>query len=181
MAYGKTAEADFPPVLIVGREPNSSLAHEDRIGSYRLDRRGVMFYNMAYRLVGGSIEDGRRIWSECRRSEISPILFADVLPTCIPAGQVSKSGPRRDALAAVDGHIKRIFTKEIMHRVSLILLSGHERYPFNIASQAFANAAKDLGIPTHSIRFLCGNNIRAIELSLATSPRELLKSVVKMS
>jgi hypothetical protein len=98
---------------------------------------------------------------ECRQVDASPITFADVLPICLSNKNSSSVKLReRSAIAStlIDEHIDGILSLDLFARVSLVVLSGHERSEFTYATEVFQSRLDAKGVPHITTAFLYPTN-----------------------
>src|SRR6476661_416336 len=101
--FGHSADAAFPLILAIGREPNGPYPVTNHIGSYDFrDAPTCGFWNTAYgiaaRLLGTNTP---ALKQRAVQENGSPLVFADALPHGIPT-RVKGKHRRRAALPATD-------------------------------------------------------------------------------
>ena len=185
LAYTGTLSAVYsqlPLILVVGREPNDPNSFRSSIGNYKLEaqyyngekkKRTVAFWDQSYGTIGKVAGMScRSLKAEARRVGASPIVFTDVMPT--PAVYAPGSAAPEQAREAADEqsihlHHQAIFnTREIMDRVSLVVLAGHrhgsfkkrERLMLGHASTSFADhcSQQKHAIEVVQTKSMFGNN-----------------------
>ncbi len=175
IAYGaKTLSQNFPLALVVGREPQVDEEVAAGVGSYDFTAHPrCAFWNIAYRLMArstGQPEFGTAAFKqECVQRKASPILFADALPI----GLSNRNDARAKHLQrsevsdeAADRHVKGIFELDIMKRVQLVILSGHQAPQFQYATNAYREHLRKAGKPFIETAFLYPTNSRKIEAQI---------------
>jgi len=179
--FGNSADATFPLILVIGREPNGPYPVTNRIGSY--DFRSAprcAFWNTAYgvaaRILGTNT---RELKQRSVLKDGSPVVFADALPQSIPNGTAAKH-IRRGALSAMDvlRHVDNLFSHEaVIGRVQLVIASGLQDDNFKTALRAIERNCAELGLPLAQTAFFYGTNVPKIMDQLSEAQKELIRSV----
>lgn len=173
----KTLTRNFPLILFVGREPQTDQMASKGIGTYDFTKYPrCAFWNTAYSQLaqadGHGDYRGAALKRDCLQAESSPIAFADALPICL-SDKNSSGEKRRErsaiSRAAIDDHIDGILSFDLLNRVDLVVLSGHERQEFSYATGALQTRLDAKGIRHISTAFLYPTNSRRIQEQLIAS------------
>lgn len=175
VTYKHKEEHNHSLILFIGREPNDTSSFVKSVGPYDFDNAPrCAFWNTAYGVAGRVAgTSGLSLKQICRQLNASPIAFTDASPIPIGHHDVNKQRTRASICPkAVDEHVMNILSLDVLSRVSVVVLSGHETRSLPKASKAvFMNAATQLEagfknrkkpIPTIRVPFLFGTNQPAI-------------------
>ena len=131
--YWDTESALLPLMLVIGQEPNDSMAMGNFVWTYDFDHPKAQFWSAAYKMFAEvndlKLDEFREM---CRAWRGSPIAFADASPVPLKANIHRKSAAR----AAIDpqmfrGHVDHVFSIQtsatsLKERVGLVVMSGLE-------------------------------------------------------
>lgn len=142
--YDKTIRKRFPLILIVGREPNSTIPFNNKLGHYNLaKKKGGWHWKRTHKYVGeiAGIKDFRK---RCIKSKQSPLIYTDISPKPMKHHQKGKKKTRLEITEKeFKEHIDNIFSqKAVMKRVKLVILGIGNRKEFSKAVEYFRNNAK---------------------------------------
>jgi len=125
--FGDTRSQSFPLLLVIGREPNTSLPIDKCIAPYdfRDHYPKGKFWDNAYGLLaevaGSTCKQLKRL---CIKVNASPVIFANALPIGIENKVPDKRSGRRSVAQGAEGHITFIFFQdELIDRVSMVIAS----------------------------------------------------------
>jgi hypothetical protein len=173
--YGEnTLVKSFPLLLVVGREPQVDEEVAKGIGSYDfVAHPRCAFWNVAHSMLArGERRAGfgtAALKREFVQLKASPIVFADALPICL-----SNKNNARDKLLqrsqtpeeAIVEHVNGIFDLDLMSRVALVILSGHQPAQFRHATTSFQEHLKSAGKPFIETAFFYPTNSQKIEAQI---------------
>ena len=183
LTYGETLQRGFPVLLFIGREPNDAAARVYGHELHDFDKpSNCGYWNTAYGLVAAATEPRvptvqvKRI---CRKSNSSPIVFAEAHPITIPNAVRNKDRLRRSLSdRQIQQHIEHVISfREVMDRVSLVLLSGLEADSFDRSRALYERYFRDAGVQMRSIKFLVGTNAPAIRESLGADGLRSIREI----
>ena len=139
---GNSDTKDFPLVLVFGREFNNKTENRvvNKVGTYSFSRSPhSLFWNRTYRFIERVCPcDGLK--ALCIKSNLSPVLFSNVLPNPIPNAQTSQEKSKRRRAASesdIRFYLEEMFKLPILDRVRFVVLSG-------VKDQRFYGKATDL-------------------------------------
>jgi len=129
--YKNTLKKDFPLILIVGREPNHDSPFDNTVRDYDFDQpdgKKSSMWNKSYGLFRfiNQIDSTSEFKDICRKKEGSPILFTNLSPKPVLNSKSTKQKTKtrlNTPLSEYKNHFKKIFSKKILKRVSLIVIS----------------------------------------------------------
>ena len=176
--YEETENKDFPLILIIGREPNNKVPFEDVVGKYDFKKSPhCAFWNMAYKLIGESNNlSTKRLKEICNMKRSSIICFTDSLPITIISKERNKKQIRRSLDSQiVKEHIDKIFSKRIIKRVKLILLSGLNHKEFENSVRRIKEYCFKNSIEYYEIPFLYPSNYKNITLD--NNKKDLIRKI----
>ena len=162
--YAKTEDYQFPLVLVIGRAANNedNRLEKEGVGTYDFRKHEqTAFWNVAFAAYGKPndlrVEEVKNIFEE--RSS-APVVFSDASPKGLP------STGRQDydvSESEISAHINNIFSLDIIKRVVLVVLSGHEKHEKLLYASDLiiekCNERKILGVKTP---FMYGENQQEI-------------------
>jgi hypothetical protein len=167
--YGKTKEQAFPLILVIGREPGTSMEIADFDGPYDFRKYfGSGFWNTAYGLIGESVElRCKELKAVCERLQGSPIIFGNSLPIGAKFNDHAVHA-KRAAVSdeAVQGHIEKVFAFDLISRVRLVIMAGLHKPAFARSKEAVESLCKQKGIPVAETEYFCGQNKNKIREAL---------------
>jgi hypothetical protein len=179
--FGHSADAAFPLVLVIGREPNGPYPVTNYVGNYDFrDAPRCAFWNTAYGVAARLL--GTHTSALKQRAVLqngSPIVFADALPHSIPT-RVGAKHLQRAALPATDvvRHVDNLFSHEaVIGRVRLVIASGLQAGVFTAALRAIERNCAELGLPLAETAFFYGTNVPKIMDQLSEAQKQLIRSV----
>jgi hypothetical protein len=180
--FGESDSADFPLILIIGREPNSDMDIENKIGSYKFElspRCG--FWNTSHGMLA-RIEgiETRKFKERCSQKNRSPIIYADSLPHCLKNQVKDKSYHRKQLTSEeIKPHIVNMFSHHcLINRVRLVITSGLQHEDFHLAKNTIKVKCNELNIPLIHLSFFNGVNDKKIQNELDQPSREIIQSVL---
>jgi hypothetical protein len=180
--YGHTLTADFPLLLIIGREPNNHIPMDDTIGPYNFrEVPRCAFWNTAYSTAAWTVGmTARDLKLRCETAGASPIAFADILSLPIPNYVADKASLRNAILPAdANAHIDRTFSHStVIRRVALCLLSGLSHPSFTAGAARARGHCVSAGVPCADIPFLYGTNTARIRAALVSSGCDCIRAVM---
>lgn len=170
--YGEhTLARTFPLLLVIGREPQVDEIVSPGVGPYDFAAHPrCAFWNVAHSMLARS--DRRpefgpaALKKEFMRRGASPIAFADALPICLSNKNDGRSKclQRAEVLErSIDEHVAGIFALDIMQRVDLVVLAGHQLWPFRYAANILRGHLKRAGKTYIETAFFYPTNSRTIE------------------
>lgn len=183
ISYARTDAANFPLILVVGREPNEDLPPSEEVGNYNFRTSGrCAFWNVAYGLLGSVGEPprlSRQIKAEAEAAAASPILFADALPLTLRHAARNKAAARLAIEdAAIERHVAAVFShRALIDRVRVIILSGLGP-SFERSGTAYRRLAEERGIALAKLPFFYPTNLPAIRERLGNELRSHLADVL---
>ncbi|MEZ2407335.1 hypothetical protein AB6806_11005 [Bosea sp. RCC_152_1] len=183
ISYAGTADASFPLILVVGREPNEDLPPSEEAGDYNFRKSGrCAFWNVAYSLFGSVANpprSTRQIKAEAEAAGASPILFADALPITLRHAARNKVAQRLAIEdAAIERHVAAVFShRSLINRVRVIILSGLGP-SFERSVAAYRRLAEERGIALAELPFFYPTNMPAIRERLGNELRSHLADVL---
>ena len=125
--YENTLKSQFPLILVFGREPNNNIPYKNLVGKYDFDKDShSAFWNMSYKFIGKQNNlSTSQLKEECRERKSSIICITNCMPKPILNKIKNKNSKRRDiSPEEIKKHIQNIFSKPIIKRVKIIVLSG---------------------------------------------------------
>ncbi|WP_283624724.1 hypothetical protein [Clostridium butyricum] len=133
--YGNAELRDFPIILVVGREPNTSSKFVNTVGNYDFDKAPRCgFWNISYGIIGEIINETwncKELKDKFRKQGNSFIAYTDLSPEpiedLVPGNLKNKK--RKDInLVHYEKHISNILSHEnLINRVELIIFSGLDK------------------------------------------------------
>lgn len=171
---GDTEKKDFPLVLTIGREPNYDDVLSDEIGIIDLNEFSSMsggvwvtaYTQYAKQYIGENGTSGylKRI---CFEKNASPVVFTNAFPIGIPQQVSDKHAIRKRLINVIPQHIEKLFSKEIINRVKLVVHHGaDETEPSVLAKKLIQGYCAKLGIVYCSTAFFYNGNSKRIQSSL---------------
>lgn len=161
--YKDTIKKNFPIILIFGREPNNEVPFYNEIGLYDFDEKPKTgFWNISYKLVGDLHNlSVKELKDKCKSKESSILAYTDCSPCPIPSNisnyrkkKIRQNIPTNE----IENHIEDIFSKEIINRVKLIILSGVSGEDFRKSVDLIKNKCEERKIKSTEVLFFHGNN-----------------------
>ena len=184
-SYGRTLDATFPLIVVIGREPNTDHEISDQHGRYDFDHHPRCgFWNVAYGVLGQAAGlTTRELKQRCRERQSSPLVFTDALPIGLKHAATNKEELRRAALAQVPAHIYRIFGFErIISRAALVIMSGLAGDVFepsaDLIEEQCTPRLNQPAIAMCRLPFFFGTNWPKIRAALDDGTRERLGEVM---
>lgn len=167
-SYADTLQHDCPLILVLGREPNTSLPISNDHGCYNFDDYPrCAFWNVSYGVLAGTIEmSGAALKAHCRARRASPIVYADALPIGLKHAVANKQAWREQVSPEkIQAHIAAIFGyAPLLARVQVVIASGLEHKVFDPAREAIdkqcqvRNQSADHATKCYYLPFFFGNN-----------------------
>ncbi|VVB84017.1 Uncharacterised protein [uncultured archaeon] len=140
--YKNTEKENFPLILIIGREANNPNRVENKVDLYDFEginyggkkASSTAFWNISYKFIGEINKmKGKELKKICKKKGSSIIIYADSMPKSIPNKKNNKKEIRQENLEEeINEHIENIFSKEIIKRVKIAILSGVDKEEFNL-------------------------------------------------
>lgn len=165
--YGRnTLQADFPLILVVGREPNDDLPMGDAVG-YHEFKQAVPFWDLTYTLVAESIgRKGMELKGICKVLQSSPIAFTDISSKPVLSGDKRKQRTR-ETLTSHDyvEHLQSVASKPVFERVQLVIFSGltYPEWARAKYGEALEQIESEWKKEYVEVPFFYGQNMRAIK------------------
>jgi hypothetical protein len=177
ICFGDTATANYPLILIVGREPNSDHPVCNEVGTYDFRKAPQCgFWNASYALAARQVNlTSAQLKRRCIELNGSPLLYADAMPQGL-LNAVPNKGRRRRGFTdkELQDHVSRIFEKPIIKRVKLVILSGLEHRVFEPSRQRFEELCGERSIQRANLPFFSNQNAPRINQQLdAESQRQI--------
>jgi hypothetical protein len=160
-------------MLVVGREPNESIPVSPTLGTYDFRTSpNCGLWNMAYRLLARADQNPNfgtgHLKALCVQKQSSPIVIADALPITRLYG-AGVPVPRIDD-NVLKAHIDSVLGhEEVISRVRVAFLSGHQREPYKSASSLFKKRLDEMGIRWLDTSFFALQHSRLIESEVEES------------
>ena len=162
---GDSADADFPLVLVLGREYNGSGSLRPHVGRYCFSESPhSAFWNRTYSLLSRACQvTGFK--SLCLKSGLSPVVFSNLMPQPIPneLPAVQKSRIRSGIPESqVRSHIQSLFGLPIARRFQAVLLSVGDHPAFTSAIERVQAECADRELPLIEVPYLgsrIGNDV----------------------
>ncbi len=176
--FGASADATFPLILVIGREPNADKPVTNFIGTYDFRHAPrCAFWNTSYGVAARVA--GTHTWAlkqQCIRQDGSPIVYADALPQGI-LNHVGGKHLRRATIGADDirRHIDHLFSHQpILNRVGLVIASGLGGGAFAIARQGIEQKCSERDLPLAQVAFFYPTNTARILDQLSAAHKEII-------
>ena len=179
LLFGDSKSLDFPLIMCVGREPNDQGFYGDSVGTY--DKNLVMpprvgFWNTAFKVVA-DVEGTtvKQLKETCRSYRSSILAFADVSPKPI-LSRIAAKGDIRSSVTRQEKekHIKSIFSKPLIERVRIFLLSGIAGPQFSEARSLFVSECEARKKAFYDLPFFFPSNYPRIRESLTPELRNVI-------
>lgn len=189
MVYGDTFQHKFSLILFVGREPNDTKGVGGSVGLYNFDgsakKRRCAFWNMAYKVVGDSLDPPLRVRqlkdeSKARRSSV--VAFADVSPRSLAFARVMKKRQREEVTEEeFEDHLTKISSNPLTTRIACAILSGSIDDGLASPRELLKEKLLRAGIESFDVPFLSGNTYPEIVARLNDRPevRQKIADVAK--
>lgn len=184
--YWDTESTQLPLMLVIGQEPNDTLAMADFVWTYNFDDPKAQFWSAAYKMfakVNGLGLDEFR--AKCRAWRGSPIAFADASPLPLKAKVGRKAAARAEiALQAFREHVDQIFSMQthngsLKDRLGLVVMSGLKNRVFEPSVERVVEHCRNPGknIPYIGTRFLRWTFYDEIMAELDPKARSSMKRI----
>lgn len=184
LSFRRTPIADFPLVLVVGREPNEDIPATAACGSY--DFRGASrcaFWNIAYGLLGSSGTPPRstgQAKDQADHANASPLAFSDALPLTLRHSAKDKAA-KRLAISdvAIEAHVQAVFShRHLIDRVRVVILSGLAGPSFKRSVEHYEQMCADRDIALFHLPFFYPTNMPKIREQMTNELRDYLAEVL---
>lgn len=181
VVYDNTQKANFPLILVVGREPNNNVPIDDSVGNYDFEEPSrCNFWNTAYKVVadtnGISV---RELKYSCKKNKSSILAFTDLSPRPIKIREKNKDKQRSQiSKEEYEQHILKIFSKiEIINRIRLIVLSGVDKTEFSYVLNIFKIQCQKYQKLFLEIPFLYSGNYPKIRKKISENHKKAIRKV----
>ena len=180
---GDSAAADFPLVLVLGREYNGSGGLRRQVGCYSFtESSGSTFWNRTYSLISRKCHAASDFKARCIAADLSPVVFANVLPRPIP-NELSARRKRvvRLSLPEVEvrNHVRMIFDLLVAGRLAAVVMSVGDGPEFTAAKDQVRAECRTRALPLIELPYL-GSRVanEVVDAALDRKQAEILCSVV---
>jgi len=179
IAVGETESANFPLILVVGRESNGAALIVPGIGIYdETVSSGSAFWNRAYTFLQRISQWSGHLRRDCIAKNSSPVIFSNAYPRPILNSQANKYKTR----ASVDGdeiryHVDSIFSLDISSRIQAVVLSTGEGEFFDWPRSLIEQACNERKIPFMELPYFASQGMPNAKLDSALSEMELAEIV----
>lgn len=156
VAFRNSVEADYPLVLVLGREYNGDgdglvdqgVSIYDPVAS-----SGAKFWNSAMRfVVRCGTKDAQENIDKWRESGHAPVIFSNVFPIEVPNADDAGKGARRSGCTddQIESHLQGVFKLPISRRVKVVVISVDHNFqpPFGNAIGIARKVCRDHNIPS---------------------------------
>lgn len=177
LCYEKSLDKKLPLILIVGREPNSDVSFNNKVGYYELTKRNGSYYWKRTHKYIGEICNIKNFRKKCINNKISPLIYTDISPKPM---KYHRKGKKKERSKIEDKHFERhinkiFFKKSLIRRIRLIILGVGNRKEFSRAVDYFKKMAKQ--IPIIETPFLINYNKPKIVKCLSKNKEKILEVV----
>ncbi len=175
IAVGQTESANFPLILVVGRENNGDALIVPGIGIYdETVSSGSAFWNRAYTFLQRITRWNGHLRRDCIAKNLSPVIFTNAYPRPIPNSRTNKHQIR----ASVDDdeirrHVDSIFSLEISSRIQAVVFSTGKSTVFDRPRILIEQECNKRQIPFMEAPYFASQGMPNAYLDSALSEMEL--------
>lgn len=183
VAFGETERAEFPLILIFGRESNGSNTVVPGISIYdETVSSGSSFWNRAITFLKRSANSPGNLRDVCIKRNTGPVLFTNIFPHPIPNSVKNKDLIRSSiSLETINEHISSVFNLDVVKRVRVVIFSTGPAAHFIAPKDIVKSYCKNMGIGFIEVPYFANPRVTnmALDGSIVSAEKSSIKEVVE--